>query len=514
MKDRSANEARLIGPLLLLALAGCTTYVGHKLPASGALPENSTGVPFMMTRPEYSVDITADPTDATKAVYTLNETDVPDSTRRFSLRLDPSLLVDGSFDFAFDENGNISKSTTTSTSRVVATLQSVVGFAINVAAKGVAKDEGTDLTRYESLAYKSTAAQCTKAIVKGAAPTVGRSIADTISSLRQEALVEVTEAVPDKRNDEAALLVRPRFYYVSLLATNCLVELVAEATGESDKDVAARSAEYDKAAKALAVSDASVNPGKRAEAITDLVKTGTRQSRDDLSKAPEEATPQLKSFRSAALAFMNAKLSSENLLSLAMEFSRLNPDSSRARLLQHLERQIVRRRFELSVATVTHGSDPVEVAKLQGEIRSLQEEWGATLQAQPQLKRLSQLDAFIAEVRTTRADGGGQRYAIDEMVKARSERDTLQDQVDHIRSLLVAKADAPGAKPEKPKVVPRMAQEVKLVRQSFVNKVAANPAGFVKAELPEFILVLGEQTGSTITPDPTVPGQEPPKVSQ
>ena len=55
----------------VLTLAGCTTtYVGQKLDPDGKLTKPG-GVPFVLTKPEYTVAVTADAGDATKPVYTL-----------------------------------------------------------------------------------------------------------------------------------------------------------------------------------------------------------------------------------------------------------------------------------------------------------------------------------------------------------------------------------------------------------------------------------------------------------
>ena len=121
--------------LAAAALAGCTTYVGKRLPADGKLATTDiTGLPFNLTKPQYSVDIAPDANDATKAVYTLKSTDVTDSTQRYTLALDPALLVDGTFEFTYGDQGNITSATATSTSRVIATLEAAVSFAINRAA--------------------------------------------------------------------------------------------------------------------------------------------------------------------------------------------------------------------------------------------------------------------------------------------------------------------------------------------------------------------------------------------
>src|SRR5687768_15705028 len=113
----------------LLTLGGCTTtYVGQKIGPDGALTKPG-GVPFVMTKPEYAVNIAADVTDATKAVYTLTVQYVPDATQRFTVALDPALFVNGKLDLDFGDNGNLTSAAATTTTHVVDTFGALLGLA-------------------------------------------------------------------------------------------------------------------------------------------------------------------------------------------------------------------------------------------------------------------------------------------------------------------------------------------------------------------------------------------------
>ncbi len=519
MNQRRQLTARACGAALLFTCVGCTTYVGHKLPDDGSLPAGSTGIPFMMTRPEYSVDVTPDPSDATKAVYTLSETDVPDATQRYSVRLDPALLVDGTFDFTFGDNGNLTTSTTTTTSRVVATLQAAIGAVIDVAGKGVAKDEGHALGSYIFLVKNTQERACIKVLVPRKTTTdkditVESTIFDRLVSLREQAGQEVAEADENKRASAVAKLVQSRFYYDTADEAGCLKSLAIEATAKSKTEVEDKQKAYEvELAKPPVVAARAPAASASSAIVLAATKKGvadaTTSSANDLKEL--KAEPDLDPLKNAAIDLINTKIADAERQAIATRFAKITPEQSRARMLQDIESQIARRQFDLTVATrrlaaleVDRNADKSgkkklgeDIGELESQLRSLRAAWGATLQAKAQIQRVAMLDSFLTEVHVTRADGGGQRYAIDEMVKARTERDALQGQIDALRSTLVALADPPNAKPDDPKIVPRMAQRVRLV-----TAATCNPAAF--KDQPEFVVVLSKQAGAMTVPDPVL----------
>ena len=99
---------------LVVIVTGCgTSFVGSKLPADGALPRPAGaapgvkakhGVPFMLPRPDFRLKITPDETDASKANYELAVTYVPDPEQTYSLRLDPTALIQASFKLEYSES--------------------------------------------------------------------------------------------------------------------------------------------------------------------------------------------------------------------------------------------------------------------------------------------------------------------------------------------------------------------------------------------------------------------------
>ncbi len=90
-------------------------------------------------------------------------------------------------------------------------------------------------------------------------------------------------------------------------------------------------------------------------------------------------------------------------------------------------------------------------------------------------------------------------------MQLREERDRLQERVDRLRNELVAKNKVVDAEPDKKKVEPRTDVRVRLVKPSFIEKVAANPG--TMPDLPEYVLVITPISEPTVLPDPVVPAK-------
>lgn len=497
---RKSFERAFALALSLAALTGCTTtYVGHKLPSNGALPAGQpSGVPFVMTRPEFSVDIAPDSTDPTKAVYTLKSSDVPDPTQRYTIALDPALLVDGTFELTFGEQGNLTGATATSTSRVVATLESVVSFAINKAAPGVAKDMGNVLTQYRILLTASADPACAK---KGKSKAINLEIDAFLQQLFDEAKDEQKDADPKKADAIASSLASARFHYLTADQKSCLVAVASVAASGMQQPINSAQTTYDNALKKAKADPAAKDATsvRWLKSFEEAVKALDVDAIDTLDKA---GVPKgVKGATGAGKALANAKLDGKKLALLGNQFAYMPADVWRARHLQYVERQLAQLRLERLV-------ESKEDAKArEARIAQLESEWATTLGDRKLVERVSELDKFLAQVRVVAGSAGNApRYAAAEYVQLRTERDTLQDRVDKLRNDLVAKNKVVDPEPEKKKVEPRTDVHVKLVKPSFITAVAANPG--VAADLPEFVLVIEPIAEPTVLPDPTVPAKK------
>ena len=474
----------------LASLAACTTYVGQKTSSDGALPPGSTGIPFVMTRPEYSVDIAPDADDPTKPVYTLKKTDVPDATQRYTIALDPALLVDGTFDVSFGENGNLTDAVATTTSTVVATIQSLVQLSIKSAAAGVAaKDMSSSFAQFLSLVQNSSAAQC--------ASPVKNELSAFANKLIGEAKLEQRDADPHKEREKASALAAARFHYLTEAQRQCLlaVEPKVRADAITARDQA--KADYDKSLKSA--TGIKGGNGATAQLLRNVAKAVTDLSVPTLDKLTGEIKTgsqpiEVSTAAGDAKTFVQASLDAKTAIGLAELFAYMPADVWRARHLQYVERELKAKRFALLLARPPGST---EAAQLRKDIADLEIDRVATLGESTLVSRIAALDDFLAQVRVTRAPGVGERFAADEHVKLREERDKLQARLDQTRTELIAKNKTVNAEAEKAKVETRSNVAVKLVSKSFIDKVALNPAGTF-GELPPYVLLL------TPTPEPAV----------
>lgn len=475
------------------ALSGCAThYVGRKLPADGTMASGTkTGIPYTMTKPEFSVDIAPDATDPTKAVYTLKLQDVPDPRHRYTIALDPALLVDGTFEVTLSEQGSLSSATATTSSRVVATLESVVGFVINKAAPGVAaKDMATTLSAYRSVLVSTSEPDCLKPGTKDPKKGVKTELAEFIDLLIAEATIESKDDDADKAKAKASSLAAARFHYLDLAQKACLKAVEPEARIALEKARANVQKAYEgklaeaKTAASGALADEWIANLEKAVKALDVAAIA-KLEKADLPAAVKNVTSQGKTL-------VNTSIDAKRLAMMGELFAFMTPEVWRARHLQYLERQLNQKRLERLVAG--RGSE------LDREIRLLEEEWAATLGEPKLVQRIAELDAFLAAVRLVPASGGsGPRYAATEHVQLREERDKLQERIDKLRAELLAKNRVVDAEPERKKVNPQTDVRVRLVGPTFVSGVAQHP-GMAK-DLPEYVLVVSPMDEPTVLPD-------------
>ena len=228
MKFSCMKNTVLVG-CLLTAIGGCTTtYIGQKIEPNGKLSKPSGGVPFVMTRPEYMLNITPDSTEPTKAVYTLAANYVPDASQRFTIALDPGLFVNGKFDLDFGDNGNLAGSTSTTTSKVIETFGSFVGAAIKVSAL---LDAGDTLVAYKAALKANGDSRCDGAALGGKG-----TVKDELTAVIQDLEVEAEREIGDKTNAKRlrAELVGERLHYLNASQRDCMTAVVEEVKAKQE----------------------------------------------------------------------------------------------------------------------------------------------------------------------------------------------------------------------------------------------------------------------------------------
>lgn len=480
--------------LIVAAAAGsaaCTTYVGHKLGPDGTLPPAATGIPYVMTVPEYTLDVTADSEDPSKEVYTLHKTDVPDPNQRYTIALDPALFNDGKFTVKLGDNGNLTEANSVVASRVVATIKAVGAIAA-ARAKGAldfSSPEGEALDRYRAFLKASTQSSCT------ASAGGGNKVASKIDG-DIKALVDKGEAEKPESGIDVAT---SRYFYASLAEKDCLAAVRITVEKTTPDYVTKSLGRYDAAVTQVDWLDSAPPTATNVEART-IVKAvkGWVQAKDAASIDKAVAytgkhyrdVQGLDNFVTAARAHVNQLLAADRVKALARAFD-IKPEVWRARAVKSIGRDIEALRLEkdLNPANRAHIAGLIDA----GEQRRAELVGGTAL-----FERIRKIDDFLKEVRTVTTANGGVRYAAEEHIKLREERDKLSAQLQGLIASTVS-SDTKGA--VKADVKPRKNQSVRLANQHFVDQVNAG-LGVLFDNPPEFVLVLTRKDGGNFSDPP------------
>lgn len=476
MKLSYMKKVALVGGLLA-AIAGCTTtYIGQKIEPNGKLAQPSDGVPFVMTRPEYSLNIAADATEPTKAVYTLAATYVPDASQRFTIALDPGLFVNGKFDLDFGDNGNLTGANSTTTSKVVETFGSFVGAALKASAL---LDAGDTLVAYKAALKANDDRRCVGVALDGK-----MTVKDELTAVIQDLEAEAEREIGDKTNAKRlrAELVGERLHYLNAAQRDCMTAVV-EAVKAKLEDPSEKT--YTIALKAL---EAAAKDNAELTSLHSQIKAEVTALNDEaLQKIADGLAGKPQPFDKALTAALVGKQFVQSRL--AGRFGRflaaMAPDVWRARHIGFIERTLARCQVEAFLAKSPNS--PCSTAN----VASLKAEWNNTLGELAVAARRDKVDALLAVVPPPAAAREGRDTAVADHIKLREERDKLQARIDLVRTDLLSKNKtiAMGAEaPKAAKVEARSNVAVTLVKKSYVDAVNANPAGF--KGLPDFVLVL------------------------
>lgn len=475
-------------------LAACTNYGGHKLGPDGVLPPGVTGIPYTMTKPEYTVDVAADSEDPSKAVYTLSKTDVPDPNQRYTIALDPALFADSKFTVRLGDNGNLTEANSVVTSRVVTTIKTVGVVALNHA-KGAydksAEAEKSALERYRIFLQTSGAPVCIAHVMHGG--TVAFKIDRTIQALADKGELEKEGTGPDAAASG--------YFYTSLGERDCLTAVRMEVDITTPDYVKVEQKEYDQATRQIAWLDSAVSTEtiKTAKIIVEAVK-GWVKTKDEASitraatytgKHYREGAG-LDDFMTAARDYVKQEQAADDVKALAKAFD-LKPEVWRARAVKFIGRDIETLRLEKDLS----GDEGAEIAS---KIVDRERHRADLVGGIALYERIENIDAFLRKVRTVRAADGGVRYAAEEHIKLREERDKLEAQ---LQGLIASTTllDTKGA--NKVKVKPLAKQKVRLASQAFVDEVNAG-LGVLFDAPDEFVLVLEREEGGNFSDLPTL----------
>jgi hypothetical protein len=454
----------LNGLLVAMALAGCTTYVGHKLPVSGALPVGSTGLPYTMTRLEYTVDITADSEEPSKQVFTLKKTSVPDASQRYTLALDPALLTNGKIELVFGDQGNITDSATTFTSQVVATFKALASFAVDQIAGRAVNDEASVLAAY----IVDVTNTCSK-------DDVGLKISSDMKNIQSAAKLSAAKSSED--------VVREKYFPRTSAQRGCLAA-VKDTILKSNVSTlkVAREAYTKEKAKVLNLQPALKPLNDR---LDDWIKAQDAASIESAKIYVEKVAPAESALLNAlgkALALVNEADGADKRTEIATLFD-MSPSVWRARYIKDLDDQLDNRSLELNLATIAKAS-PQAVAAIRAQIALIEEQRADAVGGLTLLSRIRKLEEFLADVKETTGPDGQRRIAAEEHIKLREERDRLRIQLKDLAIAGASTNDKGKAKVKAQSQVP-----VRIVKPSFFKELKDAPAALF-SDLPKFVVVL------------------------
>jgi hypothetical protein len=480
---------------LVLALQACTTtYVGHKLPPDGSQPTGDTGVPYTLTRHDFTLKVAPDPADATKPVYTLTRTSVPDPNQRYSLALSPGFLTDGTMTYNFGALGNLGNAEASTTSQVVATTKAVAGFAANViGAKTALKDEADVWTRFRG--KLETPIACKNG--SGAALVAYEGELD---ALAKKKFPDPDKDATDKVKAESAMLnkraafVADRFHYRTAAEKDCLaaVKLAFDAD-ELETEKGAYNAAI-LAAEGVAANSQAVND------LKDLVskKRGPDTVAAKLSALDDKADSKLKAAYEKAQAYLTGVQSNKLAAKLATFYVDMPLDVWRARHLVQVESDLDKARFASQVLLANPPGKGASnddkkkygeaVQEARRQVKLQEEQRDQLVDAVDLQRRIAAIDVLLNASNT--GDGEGR-------TRLSADRDRLQGLWDQARADLLIKNQTfdLANKAKAPKIEAKEDVPVVLVDECYVTGV--NERGKAADATRKFVVVMRRLPSST-----------------
>lgn len=486
------SRARLAGSLLAaMILAGCSSYSGQKLGVDAATKKQivPTGLPYSLTRPEFTLARTPPGEGEKKATYALAVTYENDPTQRYDIRISPSPFADATLTVKFTTAGGVASTTGGITDLVGPTITALGSFAkdaIAASATGVFDQDALRTTISEKMKELQ---ECKKPSVVPPAPVPYAGETPSRPS------VTVGEAMIArmfwfKSDDEFV----EKFHYLTLDEKLCLqaIALAADNVQDSELKTAEEKWKTEYEAYKTAKTEDSAFLAKVAKAYGE----GDRTALTAIGKANvdefKNGSPTEKKQAGARQALLVAAEIAMTLATDAAQPKKLESiygltDSAwLARHVLYLEREAARvelariRQPNLASASSKEISDYIDL---------LQVSRARALGVLELYERSLNLARFLKQIERKTAHGGS-APATAEFAVARAELDAVLAQIEARRTKVVAAAAPPAA----PTVTAIKAEPISVVDKELIamsqrKDWAETPAG---KSAKQFILVLRE----------------------
>ena len=488
----AAFRVRVTGVILAsLVVAGCSSYSGQKLGIDKTSQKEiaPTGLPYSLTRPEFTLSRTPPAEGEKKATYALGVAYENDPSQRYDIRIDPSPFADATLTVKFTAAGGVASTTGGITDLIGPTITALGSFAKDVIAASATGVFDQDALRTIIIDKMKTVADCKKASVIPLAPTpysgtkpspVAMTVSDTMA-IRIRAF---------KSDDEFI----EKFHALTADEMQCLKAVAAAAReikdGELKTDQDAWKAAQDAYKTGQAADSdylAKVVKAYGDDDLTALQVLGAANKQLNSSGTSEQKV--LAKARQDILAKSETALKTATESVLPKKIEGLLSLSDAAWLGRHvlfLEREVAR----LELARIRQPDiAPASSKEISEYVDSLQANRARALGVLDLYERSLTLAKFLRQIEK-KTDRGGTAPATAEFAVARQELDAVLTQIDTRRTKVVAAAAAPAA-PTIPavKAEPIAAVERTVITESAADGWAASAAG--KAA-KQFVLVLRE----------------------
>lgn len=479
--------------LITLACCSCSHYIGHKVEPGGKLPEGGTGIPFQMSRQEYSLAIDPSPDDPTQAIYKLSKIEVPDREHRYTLALDPGILAEGNFELTLNANGGISNADSATTGQAIAIFNALIGTAAK-------------FIKPTALADSSEALETYKVHIKNKCNSPANEKQACVIYDRIDEMEKIAEM---KKQGSGKKVVLKNFHYLDQAEKDILTEIKKPLLAAHDN----LKKTYTDKLSPLRESNSDSTIIKEIEhAVANFDKGELEKIKEKIeTNIPRiDKESELKGLITEAQNYVTG--SKSKLLAIAIAFADMKPDVWRARHLLYTEDKLKEQNQQLLLTpqsqnqtTPTERSciTPVPAVQIQCNIKNLKLKQRNLIGDALLFQRIDSIESFISEIRVTNTKTGGVRqFAVEEQIKARAELDSLNERLAALRTKIISANNDP----EPTKITSSKNIPVKIVKQDFIDNINKEVSKEKRKEKLKgqhpYVLVL-EQDNDNISTSPT-----------
>lgn len=480
--DTSWISATAMAMMIFFLGYGCSTYRGQKYETINTMDKKlihiePSGIPYTLSRPEYTVTRNPPAEGQKLPTYTLGVTYEPDPGQKYTLKIDPGVFADPNFTVKLAASGTMQSTSAEFAEQVtpmVTTLGSFAASLIGLAAAGVLDKTSLVSAIADPLKkikecqdpFSDVPALCIKDLTGPTCPSqkkLGSAIEERIRAFRSdEKFVEF-------------------FHYITEKERECLEAERNYMSEKSEKTQISKLNEWqDECKKTPEENREFAKQLNRAIDTNDNEKFKELENEIESDKANNKITDEIEKTRRKLLETAKRAgikpLKDEAQVKIEF-FIEMDNQTWSARHLLYLEREI--EKMEI-FALRRPGLTPSQKAKVYNFIGDLRRQHAETMGVLELYVRSRTLAKFIENIKEKSVDRG-RAPATSEYAMARAELDTALAQIELRRTRILS-----NGKPATPSVAPSLKSiNVKRV-------VSEKDIKNLGADGPDFLLVLKE----------------------